>query len=97
MDDDRDLPLHNQKQIQEKTSQNGNNCSHVRTECEQRQNQDHVKINSKNNSSITLQGEFLDEVQSFTYQIRILDTNGGTYSDVRATLGKDRAVFVVLN
>ena len=57
-----------------------------------------MKINSKNNSPITLQGDVLDEVQSITYLGRIVGTNGGTYvSDVRARIGKTRAAFIVLN
>ena len=51
----------------------------------------------KINSSITLQGEVLYEVQSFTYLGSIVDTNGGTGSDVRARIGKARAAFIVLN
>ena len=42
-----------------------------------------MKINSKNNSPITPQGEVLDEVQSFAYLGSIMDTNVGTDSDVR--------------
>ena len=48
-----------------------------------------MTINSKN-SLITLQREVLDEVQPFTYLGSIMDTNGGTDSDVRAA-------FIVLH
>ena len=49
-----------------------------------------MKTNSKNNSPTTFQGEVLDELQYFTYLGCIMDTNGGTDSDVRAGITKIR-------
>ena len=68
--DDLALPSHSQKQMQEKTSL-------IETVTTLRMNvkKGETKImKSKNNSPITLQGEVIDEAQSFTYLGSIMDT-----------------------
>ncbi|KAK6962103.1 hypothetical protein BgiMline_032176 [Biomphalaria glabrata] len=41
----------------------------------------------------SVQGEALEEVESFTYLSSILDHHGGTDADVRTRIGKARAAF----
>ena len=40
-----------------------------------------------------LEGEALDEVESFTYLGSIVDNTGGAEADIRARIGKARAAF----
>ncbi|KAK6967526.1 hypothetical protein BgiMline_027350 [Biomphalaria glabrata] len=51
------------------------------------------KIKACNNTPITVQGEALKEVESFTYLGSILDHHGRTDADVRTCIGKARAAF----
>ena len=73
--DDLALPSNNQKQMKKKTSLTettaatlGLNVNKGKTKI--------MKINSKN-SPVTLQGDVLDEVQSFMHLGSIIGTNGG--------------------
>ena len=56
-----------------------------------------LKINSTNTNAIILNGNQLEEVQSFTYLGSIIDQQGGTDADVKARIGKARAAFIQLN
>ncbi|KAK7003688.1 hypothetical protein BgiMline_005161 [Biomphalaria glabrata] len=49
------------------------------------------KIKAFSNTPITVQGEALEEVESFTYLGSILDNHGG--ADVRNCIDKARAAF----
>lgn len=42
---------------------------------------------------ITLEGESLEEVESFTYLGSVADKLGGTDADVKVRIGKARAAF----
>ena len=55
-----------------------------------------LKINSASTAPITLRGQPLEEVQSFTYLGSIINTIGGTDEDVKVRLGKARATFAQL-
>ena len=55
-----------------------------------------LKINTTNNSPITLGGKELEEVEAFTYPGSIVNKHGGTDTDVKETIGKARAVFLQL-
>ena len=53
-----------------------------------------LKINTTITEPVQLDDDFLEEVNSFTYVGSVVDTPGGTDADVRARIGKARAVFL---
>ncbi|VDP24736.1 unnamed protein product [Schistosoma margrebowiei] len=55
-----------------------------------------LKYNTENSSSITLHGETLEDVESFTYLGSIIDEQGGSDADVKARIGKARVAFLQL-
>ena len=55
-----------------------------------------MKANTKNNNPITLNGEPLEETDSFTYLGSTINKNGGTEEDVKARIQKARVVFIML-
>ena len=52
-----------------------------------------LKVNTVTDTPIMLEGEALDEVESFTYQGSIVYNTGRTEVDVRARIGKARTAF----
>ncbi|VDO93299.1 unnamed protein product [Schistosoma margrebowiei] len=52
-----------------------------------------LKSKAENSSPITLDGETLEDVESFTYLGSIIDEQGGSHADVKARIGKARAAF----
>ncbi|VDO57178.1 unnamed protein product [Schistosoma margrebowiei] len=52
-----------------------------------------LKYNTENSNPITLDGEILEDVKSFTH---IIDEQGGSDADVKARIGKARTVFLHL-
>ncbi|VDP63142.1 unnamed protein product [Schistosoma curassoni] len=55
-----------------------------------------LKYNTENNNPITLDGETLEDVESFTYLRSIIDEQGGSDVDVKMRIGKARAAFLQL-
>ncbi|VDP31613.1 unnamed protein product [Schistosoma margrebowiei] len=55
-----------------------------------------LKYNMENSNPITLDGETLEEVESFTYPGSIIDEQGGSDAEVKARIGKARASFLQL-
>ncbi|VDP07162.1 unnamed protein product [Schistosoma margrebowiei] len=55
-----------------------------------------LKYNTENNSPITLDGETLEDVESFTYLGSIIDEQGGSDADVNARIDKARTAFLQL-
>ncbi|CAI2732166.1 unnamed protein product [Schistosoma spindalis] len=55
-----------------------------------------LKHNTENSNPITLDGETLEDVESFTYLGSIVDKQGGSDADVKARIGKARAAFLQL-
>ncbi|VDO62321.1 unnamed protein product [Schistosoma margrebowiei] len=55
-----------------------------------------LKFKTKNSNSITLDGETLEDVESFTYLGSIIDEQGGSDADVKARIGKARAASLQL-
>ena len=53
-------------------------------------------MNADNSHHIKLEEQVLEEVKAFTYLGSVVDKQGGTDADVRARIGKARAVFVQL-
>ncbi|VDO87718.1 unnamed protein product [Schistosoma margrebowiei] len=55
-----------------------------------------LKFNTRNKNPITLDGETLEDVESFTYLGSIIDELGGSDADVKARIGKARTAFLQL-
>ncbi|VDP24699.1 unnamed protein product [Schistosoma margrebowiei] len=55
-----------------------------------------LKFKAENSNPITLDGETLEDVESFTYLGNIIDEQGGSDADVKARIGKARAAFLQL-
>ncbi|VDP38231.1 unnamed protein product [Schistosoma margrebowiei] len=56
-----------------------------------------LKFKTENSNPITLDGETLDDVESFTYLGSIVDEQRGSDADVKGRIGKDRVIFLQLN
>ncbi|VDP62627.1 unnamed protein product [Schistosoma curassoni] len=54
------------------------------------------KYNTENTNPITLDGETLENVESFTYLVGIIGEQGGSATDVKKRIGKARATFLPL-
>jgi hypothetical protein len=55
-----------------------------------------LKVNAASTTPIKLEGEALEEVESFTYLGSIVDKQGGTNADVKTRIGTARAAFLQL-
>ncbi|VDP12312.1 unnamed protein product [Schistosoma margrebowiei] len=55
-----------------------------------------LKFKTKNSNPITLDGETLEDVESFTYLGTIIDEQGGSDADVKTKIGKARIAFLQL-
>ncbi|VDP01682.1 unnamed protein product [Schistosoma margrebowiei] len=55
-----------------------------------------LKFKAENNNPITLDGETLEDIESFTYLGSIIDEQGGSDADVKARIGKARTAFLQL-
>ncbi|VDO95470.1 unnamed protein product [Schistosoma curassoni] len=55
-----------------------------------------LKFKAESSNPITLDGETLEDVESFTYLGSIVDVQGGSDADVKARIGKARAAFLQL-
>ncbi|VDP35317.1 unnamed protein product [Schistosoma curassoni] len=55
-----------------------------------------LKYNIENSNPFTLDGETLEDVESFTHLGSIIDEQGGSDADVKARIGKTRAAFLQL-
>ncbi|VDP65657.1 unnamed protein product [Schistosoma mattheei] len=55
-----------------------------------------LKSDIEDSNPITLDGETLEDVESFTYLGRIIDEQGGSDADVNARIGKARVAFLQL-
>ena len=93
--DDLALLSHSHQQMQEKTellntmsTQLGLNINRSKTRI--------MKANTKNNNLITMNGEPLEETDSFTYLGSIINKHGGTAEDVNARIQKARVAFIML-
>ena len=45
---------------------------------------------------VKLEGNEIDEVETFTYRDSIIDKHGGTDADVKAMIGKVKGAFIQL-
>ncbi|VDP09953.1 unnamed protein product [Schistosoma margrebowiei] len=55
-----------------------------------------LKYNTENSSAVTLGGETLEDVESFTYLGSIIDEQGDSDADVKGGIGKARVTFLQL-
>ncbi|KAH9587145.1 Laminin subunit gamma-1 [Schistosoma haematobium] len=55
-----------------------------------------LKFKAENSNPITLDGETLEDVESFTYLGSIIDEQGRSDADVKARIGKARTAFLSL-
>ncbi|VDP26513.1 unnamed protein product [Schistosoma margrebowiei] len=55
-----------------------------------------LKFKAENNNPITLDGETLENVESFTYLGSIIDEQGGSDADVKVRIGKAKTAFLQL-
>ncbi|VDP81913.1 unnamed protein product [Schistosoma curassoni] len=53
-----------------------------------------LKFKAENSNPITLDGETLEDVESFTYLESIIAEQGGSDADVKVKIGKVRAAFL---
>ncbi|KAL6466641.1 hypothetical protein MHYP_G00244450 [Metynnis hypsauchen] len=90
--DDLALLAHTQHQMQEKTDIVAENSARLGLNINRGKSKV-LKTNASNETPITVQGEALEEVRSFTYLGSILDNCGGTDADVKTHIGKARAAF----
>ncbi|XP_068757997.1 uncharacterized protein [Montipora capricornis] len=93
--DDLALLSHNQRQMQDKTTHleitsagTGLNINRKKMEL--------IKINTTTNTSVTVSGEPIKEVESFVYLGSVVDRLVGTDRDVTARIGKVRVAFAML-
>ena len=93
--DDLALLSHNHDQMQGKTTRLA--ATSERTGLKINRGKSKVmRINTTNENPITVGGEQLEEVDSFTYLGSVIDKEGGTDVDVGARIGKARAAFNML-
>ncbi|VDP82519.1 unnamed protein product, partial [Schistosoma mattheei] len=55
-----------------------------------------LRYNTACNNPITIDGEALEDLKSFTYLGSIIDEQGGSDADVKARIGKARAAYLQL-
>ncbi|VDP22056.1 unnamed protein product [Schistosoma margrebowiei] len=55
-----------------------------------------LRYNTACTNPITIDGEDLEDVETFTYLGSIIDEHGGSDADVKARIGKARAVYLQL-
>ncbi|VDP44288.1 unnamed protein product [Schistosoma curassoni] len=53
-----------------------------------------LRYNTECTNPITIDGEDLEDVKTFTYLGRIIDEQGGSDADVKTRIGKARAVYL---
>ena len=55
-----------------------------------------MKMNTPSTDPVTLNGNSIEEVETFTYLGSIIDRQGGTDADVKSRIGKARTAFTLL-
>ena len=55
-----------------------------------------LNVNAVSMEPVKLEGNEIDEVETFTYLDSIIDKHGGTDADVKARIGKARGAFIQL-
>ncbi|VDP50743.1 unnamed protein product [Schistosoma curassoni] len=94
--DDLALLPHMQQQMQEKTTSVAADsvvvCLNINKE-----KRKILRYNTACTNPITIDGEDLEDVETFTYLGSIIDEHGGSDAGVKARIGKARAAYLQLN
>ncbi|VDP51842.1 unnamed protein product [Schistosoma mattheei] len=91
--DDLALLSHTKQQMQEKTASVATVSAAVGPIIH-KGNSTILQYNTACNNRITLDGEDLEDVKTFTYLGSIIDENGGSDATVKVWIGRTRAVFL---
>ena len=94
--DDLALLSHNHQQMQEKTSDLHHTSMQVGLTLK-KQKTKIMRINAGTDEPVKIEGEELEEVESFTYLGSVMDKSGGADADVKTRIGKARSAFNMLN
>ena len=90
--DDLALLSHTQQQMQEKTTIIATYSAYLGHTIHKGKSKI-LKVNINNTTPIRLEGEALEEVESFTYLGSVVNKLGGTDADVKVRIVKARAAF----
>ncbi|VDP27283.1 unnamed protein product [Schistosoma mattheei] len=93
--DDLALLSHMQKQMQEKTTSEAADSKAVGLNIHKERSKI-LRYNTTCTKQITLDGEVLEDVKSFTYLDSIIDEHGGSDADVNAQIGNAKATYLQL-
>ena len=89
------LLSHTHRQMQEKTNSVKDSSAQVGLRINRGKTKV-LRINTTTTEPVRLDDDLLEEVNSFTYLGSVVDIQGGTEADVKARIGKARAVFLQL-
>ncbi|VDP37266.1 unnamed protein product [Schistosoma margrebowiei] len=93
--DDLTLLSHTQQQMQEKTTSVATASAAVGLIVHKGESKI-LRYNTACTNPITLHGEYLEDVKTFTYLGSIINKHGGSDADVRVRIGKARAAYLQL-
>ncbi|VDO54737.1 unnamed protein product [Schistosoma margrebowiei] len=93
--DDLALLSHTQQQIQEKMTRVAATSAVVGLNIHKEKGKV-LRYNTACNNSIILDGEGLEDAKAFTNLGSIIDEHGGSHANVKARIGKVRAVYLIL-
>ena len=92
--DDLGLMSHSHRQMQDKTTDLARISAQVGLKINKKKTKI-LRTNTTCERPIMLEGEGLEEVESFRYLGSIVDTRGGREADVKTRISKARAVFFI--
>ncbi|KAK2183276.1 hypothetical protein NP493_316g02064 [Ridgeia piscesae] len=93
--DDLALLSHSHQQMQEKTELLNTVSTQLGLNINRSKTTRIMKANTKNNNPITMNGEPLEETDSFTYLGSTINKHGGPEEDVKARIQKARVAFIM--
>ncbi|VDO87555.1 unnamed protein product [Schistosoma margrebowiei] len=93
--DNLTLQLYTQQQMQEKTTSVAAASAAVGLNIHKGKSKV-LRYNTACNNQITIDGEALEDVKTFTYLCSIIDEHGGSDADVKARIDKARAAYLQL-
>ena len=93
--DDLAMLSHTHRQMQDKTNNVKYSSAQIGLHVNSGKTKVH-RINTTITEPVRMDDDLLEEVNSFTYLGRVVDSQGGTEADVKARIGKARAVFLQL-
>ena len=93
--DDLALMSHNHRQMQDKTTDLARITARVGLKINKKKTKI-LRLNTTYEIPVMLEGEGLEEVESFRYLGNTVDTRGGTDAEVKTRINKERAAFHIL-